>query len=390
MDSHYATNVDLGQLCELAANGLVPMFDAERQLFCFRLKRTRHGMVQEGHSPRYTIIALLGLHRYQAPGLCSRIDTGAVLAGLLRDTAWISNMGDLGLLLWLCALASPERLEEVYSSLNVKSALSHFRGSGGRATMELAWLLSGLAHAGSVQGQKLPDLSELAVKTYRLLEENQGAGGSFGHLFRNVTLTGLVRGRIGSFADQVYPIYALAKFASVFQIHRALTGAQRCADAICRVQGAWGQWWWHYHSHTGRIIEHYPVYAVHQHGMAPMALFALTEATQIDFSEPVYKGLRWIAGDNELALDLRAASAGVVWRGVRHRRMHRKYFRNAMSFFGFPGDEPAADLKIKFECRPYELGWLLYAFAPRNGREQNGVSTTSIAAPFSESGAEQG
>jgi len=262
-------------------------------------------------------------------------------------------------------LAAPECLEEVYLNFNIQGALSHSPQARERRTMELAWFLSGLAHAGSVRGQKLPGLSELAVKTYRLLRENQGARGIFGHLFKSGTLVGALRGHIGSFADQVYPVYALAKFARVFQIHTALAPAQECAEAICRAQGVWGEWWWHYHSQTGAVLEHYPVYSVHQHGMAPMALFALTEATQIDFSEPVYKGLRWIAGDNELAADLRVAHAGVVWRGVCHREKHRKYLRNAMSFLGFTRNEPANGLQIKLECRPYELGWLLYALAGR-------------------------
>lgn len=361
-----ATSVDVAQLCESAVNGLVPMFDVERQLFCFRLKQTQLGLVREGVSHRYTIIALLGLHNYQGLGLSVRIDAGAVLNGLLRDAAWINNIGDLGLLLWLCALVSPERLEEVYSNLKVRSAQSHFRGAAEGRTMELAWFLSGLAHAGTASGQKLPDLGELAVRTYRLLKENQGAGGPFGHVFRDRILTGVLRARIGSFADQVYPIYALAKFGSVFQVPSVLGAAQKCADAICRLQGDLGQWWWHYHSQTGRVLEHYPVYAVHQHGMAPMALFALTEATQIDFSEPIYKGLRWIAGNNELAADLRVVSSGLIWRSIYHRRTHRKYFRSALRFLGLAGSESADDLKIRFECRPYELGWLLYAFAARS------------------------
>jgi hypothetical protein len=363
----HVTHVDLRELISLAARGLVEMFDAERRLFCFRLKPSQGRFIREGLSSRYTIISLLGLHRLESAGVQSPIQIGAVLDGCLRAGMSIDNIGDLGLTLWLCALASPGRLEEVYLNFNIEGALSHFPQARERKTMELAWFLSGLAHAGSVVGQKLPGLSELAVETYRLLRENQGARGFFGHLLRSGTLAAALRGHIGSFADQVYPIYALAKFARVFQIHTALAPAQECADAICRAQGVWGEWWWHYHSQTGAVVQHYPVYAVHQHGMAPMALFALTEATRIDFSEPIYKGLRWIAGDNELAVDLRVARSGVVWRGACHRGKHWKYFRSAMGFLGLARNEAADDLEIKLECRPYELGWLLYAFAGREG-----------------------
>jgi len=77
-------------------------------------------------------------------------------------------------------------------------------------------------------------------------------------------------------------------------------GRRTCAEAICRMQGPSGQWWWHYDARNGRIFERYPVYAVHQDGMAPMALFALGEVARLDFSEPIYKGLAWISGNNEL------------------------------------------------------------------------------------------
>ncbi len=165
---------DTDQLCELAVKGLVSMFDAESQLFCFRLKQTQRGLIREGLSHRYTIIALLGLHRLEAAGLRSPIDVRPVLDSLLRDYAWIDNLGDVGLLLWLCALVSPERLIEVYSGVRVETALARFRGARQGYTMELAWFLSGLAHASLASQQQLPDLTDLAMNTCRLLTNNQG------------------------------------------------------------------------------------------------------------------------------------------------------------------------------------------------------------------------
>jgi hypothetical protein len=209
----------------------------------------------------------------------------------------------------------------------------------------------------------LRGLDELALATYALLGENQGSGGYFGHVRNNRTIAGVARGHIGSFADQVDPLYALAKFAQIFQLPSALAKAQTCADRICRAQGSLGQWWWHYNSRTGGVFEHYPVYAVHQHGMAPMALYALAEATQIDFSEPIYRGLQWIAGANELGVDMRAPSANVVWRCIYDSNRQRKRFLNVANYLGFRCGQPVGHHMINFECRPYELGWLLYAFA---------------------------
>ena len=51
------------------------------------------------------------------------------------------------------------------------------------------------------------------METYGLLIRNQGERGAFGHLSRSKSISGMVRGGVGSFADQVYPIYAMSKFA---------------------------------------------------------------------------------------------------------------------------------------------------------------------------------
>jgi hypothetical protein len=356
------------ELYALAANGLVAMLDPEKQLFCYRLNRTPRGLVREGLSHRYTIMSLLGLHRLEARGQRSLpVDTRSIFDALLVDLAWVSNIGDLGLLVWLCAATRPELLEEVYSTLDVKGALARFRGAQNGVTMELAWFLSGLAHAALAGKHELPDLPALSAKTLSLLTANQGKHGTFGHLAKSGSILGVLRGHVGSFADQVYPIYALAKFSEAFQNRTALESAQGCAEAICRAQGPLGQWWWHYDALTGKVLQRYPVYSVHQHGMAPMALLALSAVSGSDFSQWLYKGLAWIDGNNELDRDLRDPSSNLVWRSVYRGSPAKAHVKEFVEFLrDIPSPVPAGDLKIKFECRPYELGWLLYAFAGRD------------------------
>lgn len=364
---HHAS-VDVSALNQLAALGLVQMFDAEKQLFCFRLKLTPDGLVKEGISHRYTIMSLLGLHRLEAARQqFSPIGVKAALDGLLGRADWVSNIGDLGLLLWACALVSPERLEEICAELDVKSALATFPESRLGRTMELAWFLTGVAHAIAAGGKNLSNLEGPALKTFELLVNNQGEHGFFGHIARRGTLAGIVRGRIGSFADQVYPIYALTRFAHAFQNRTALERATNCADAICRTQGSLGQWWWHYDALSGRVFQRYPIYSVHQEGMAPMALFALGEAAGIDFTESIYKGLAWISGKNELNRDLRDVSSSLVWRDIYRNNTLKMYLSEFAEFFRSDRSAVALDeLAVNCECRPYELGWLLYAFAGRD------------------------
>jgi hypothetical protein len=359
------------------------MLEPEQRLFCYRLNQTPNGMVREGVSHRYTIMSLLGLHRFQAGGQRSLpVDTTSILDALLVDLEWIDNLGDLGLMLWLCALSRPEHLEEIYSRLDVRSALARFGGVRDGVTMEIAWFLSGLAHAALAGGRGLQDLNGIAMQTFSLLSANQGKRGIFGHQARNRSTIGLLRGRFGSFADQVYPIYALAKYAEAFQSRAALREGQNCADAICRAQGPLGQWWWHYDAVTGKVLQRYPVYAVHQHGMAPLALFAIGDAAGLDFSESIYKGLTWIYGNNELNIDLRGTGSNLVWRSI-YRWSPAIYIQEFADYLrGHSSHLRADDFRIRFECRPYELGWLLYAFGgqhPGKAPPLSGLWRTSTA-----------
>jgi hypothetical protein len=350
----------VSQLLELAIRGLKPMYDPEKRLFCHRLRQTPSGLVKEGISHRYTIMSLLGLLRARSAGFQSPVDIEATLDLLLNDSAWLDNIGDLGLLLWISALSSQEHLAKFYAMFDLEGVLEKYPDARGRLTMELSWFLTGLAHAVGTDRQPPSHLAQLAHETYGLLSTNQGPQGLFGHLAKWHSLTGVVRGRIGSFADQVYPIYAMAHFARAFEMKEAYQNALRCASAICRLQGPLGQWWWHYDSGTGSVVEHYPVYSVHQHGMAPMALFALQDTCNADFREQMYKGLGWISAANELRQDLEDPGAGVIWRCIRPPKS-TSYAARVRELLG--KEQNLTAMQILYECRPYELGWLLYAHA---------------------------
>lgn len=356
------------RLIGLSVAGLVPMFDREKQLFCYKLKKTPNGLVQEGISHRYTVITLMGLHRLEESGADSPIEIKPVFDRLLANTEWVDNAGDLGLLLWLCALMAPDRLSELARGLDVKTALARFGDAKQGRTMELAWFLAGLSHGSLARPGWLPEAKELAVETYGQLIRNQGERGAFGHLSRSKSISGMVRGGVGSFADQVYPIYAMSKFALAFGDGKAKDKALDCALNICEAQGSLGQWWWHYDSATGQVVDGFPVFSVHQHGMAPMTLFALGEAIQSDFRPWIYKGLQWIA-DNELGFDMEDRAANLVWRCIA-RPTSRKYLNVAAGLFSHRDNQTSRDnLSVLFECRPYELGFLLYAFAGKDIRQ---------------------
>jgi hypothetical protein len=372
---------EVAKLISSATAGLVPMFDPSRQLFCTKFIRTERGMVQEGLSPRYTLITLLGLHRLEQSGHPSPIALLPAFAALLRNSfgtaphaAWLNNAGDLGLLLWLCALVAPERLDEFFTQHDLSAALDRFDDARERRTMELSWILSGLAHAAFARPEFRERLKPLAANLSATLQGNRGPAGAFGHQASAASkgLTGPLRGKLGSFADQVYPIYAFAWAHRAFGFAGALEIANACAANICKEQGELGQWWWHYDAKSGQAVGKYPVYSVHQHAMAPLALFALMDAGGRDTTRELYLGLEWIYGANELRVDMRGsgdpsaseAERNVVWRCIRPGKA-RRYMDEAVALLGLGKPQTPNALHVLHECWPYELGWLLYAFAGR-------------------------
>lgn len=352
------------QLINISVNGLSEMFDKEKQFFSYRAKRAEQGIVNEGHSFRYTIISLLGLSRLEQQGKHLFIDSNSVLENLLNNAGKIDNIGDLGLLLWLCALTSPESANRLFVTLDTNNALKQYPDAIEGKTTELAWFLTGLSYLASAPIKKPQGIEDLTKKTYELLKQNYEHKGIFRHQNRN-TLKGIIRGRMGCFADQVYPIYALSKFAQAYDNKEALRIAKECGETICNLQGTLGQWWWHYDSANGRVLGRYPVYSVHQDGMAPMALFSLSKASGLNFNDAAYKGLNWITGNNELSYNMIDNSRNVTWRSF-YRKKPKMRFEELMTLAGFDNNNKEYnDLMILFECRSYHLGWLLYALADK-------------------------
>jgi hypothetical protein len=355
--------LSVSELCDLAVRGLVEMLDPGRQIFCHTYIRTAAAMVREGLSPRYTMMTLLGLRRYERSGRRSPIEIERVLDALLKDTSWIASAGDLGLLLWTCAELAPDLLPEIYRQTRAVDALGRFPDGRQGSTMEVAWYLTGLATCWLAGYADLPGLTEQAAAARRILDGNRGACGVYGHRGQGTSVSGFVRARIGSFADQVYPTIAFARLSQALDDDEARQVALLTAQTVSGLQGPLGEWCWQYDATTGRVVSRYPVYSVHQHAMGPMMLFEAGEATGSDFAPAIFKGLAWISGDNELHRDFVEPSIGLVWRSI-YLEPISAYADAALRFSGLRRGT-ADKLKVRYECRPYELGWLLYAFAER-------------------------
>lgn len=353
----------VGELVALSIRGLPQMYADGAFCHTVRLSGSgRHRAVKpEGDSLRYAINVALGL-TFIDEAEQKRILNGDTAADLIKRTTaraeHSEDPGAIALAAWTAAEATGffaaslfERLADILAS------------PAPVATVDCSWTL-----LAAVAARHLGDTRKLTAIARNRLIEAQGASGLFPHHLPAST-GGRLRAHIGCFADQVYSTQGLSRLMIAEGDTEALEAAEACAARICELQGPQGQWWWHYDTRDGSVVEGYPVYSVHQHAMAPMALLDLREAGGTDYMHALARGMRWLDGPNEAGCSMVSDADAVIWRKVARREPAKlvRYVSAATTSLKAGMTLPGLDRmfppgEIDHECRPYELGWLLYAW----------------------------
>jgi hypothetical protein len=331
--------------------------------FAFRLDGSRGPdghwtLVPAGKSPRYGAIAALGLLRLPESAQ-RKVLAGATahdlvghLAGQLSQSR---SLGDVAMVCWAAAEAGHAAMSRGLARLAELD-----QPDLDPSVTDSAWVVSAL-----VAARPHVDVEEHLQRARQRLLAARGPS-----VYPHLTGTGpWHREHVGSFADQIYPVQALARLHRSSADPEALAVANTVAAAICAAQGEAGQWWWHYDSRNGHVVEGYPVYSVHQHAMAPMGLLDLADAGGDDHLDAICLGLRWLASPPETTEALVLDDPPVAWRKVA-RSDTRKLVRGirAASTRIHPGlrvpllEQVFPPGQVDHECRPYELGWLPVAW----------------------------
>ncbi|MDM8008514.1 MAG: hypothetical protein QUV05_20440 [Phycisphaerae bacterium] len=355
-----AETVDLVK--SIAIRALKRMYLPSQRLFVFRIRRTPGGDLAEGLSRRYTAIVLIGLRQVPAEAVREVLHSDTceqVCQRLLADLDRMDDLGEVALTAWAArAMDHPGAATAVERLRAMQPADRPW------PTVETAWALAALTSSGGSAGQE-----DLAARLAdRLVAACHPDSGLFAHRPNGLPRARL-RSHIGCFADQVYPIQALSYYYQWTGDPRAIAAASRCARQLCELQGAAGQWWWHYDIRTGRVVEGYPVYAVHQDAMGPMALFALRDAVGQDHQKAVTRSMDWLVTPPELERSLIDAEACLIWRKVARREVG-KIVRRTQALVSRLHPclrAPAVDRLfpaccVDWESRPYHMGWLLHAW----------------------------
>ena len=369
----------LDHLIGLAKCGL-PLYE-EAGRFSHTLRSAGRSFRVDGDNLRYAAIAALGIgcvetsEQYVVLGGRTAVDQ-AILTAQRANTS--PDLGAVALAAWAAAEVASHYAGDLFQRLR-HAAMS----DEGLETVVCAWALTA-----ALAAQRLEDTVELVTIAADRLRIGQASSGLFPHVLADKPLP-RYRRHVGCFADQVYPIQALARLSSNLDAQWALSAAEACARRISECQGDAGQWWWHYDIRTGKVLERYPVYSVHQHAMAPMALLELHAAGGADRIQHILRGLQWLYQRPETEAALVSDQHHVIWRKVGRREFAKIVRRGAailtalqpnIRFVGvdlmFPPN------RIDYECRPYELSWLLYAWLGQdNLRRSPLLAVKALAAP---------
>jgi len=367
-ESNVGVEKTIAALRGLAIRGLVRMYVPEERRFVFCLRKGANGVAPEGRSRRYAAMTLVGLAGESAETVSQVLHGHSlhdVCGQLIEDAVKGDNIGDVGVATWAAkAVGYPDRSKLWRRLLELKPV------EGVHPTVEVSWCLV----AATLDSENAP--ADLARQIAARLVAAQGATSN---IFPHVLGGGASRSHVSCFADMVYPIHSLSNYARVTGDKAALAAAARGAKHVCDALGPDGQWWWHYDYRTGRVLEGYPVYAVHQDSMAPMCLFALHEAGGPDYSAAIYKGLEWLWHSPEINASLIDTGADLIWRKVARREPNKfsRYAQAAASLLHPSLRVPGLGAlfrpgSIDFEDRPYHLGWVLYAFPPARAARWDG------------------
>ena len=267
-----------------------------------------------------------------------------------------------GMALWAAAqLGSgfPERVaREVRTLLTEEARWEAFRAQ------DLGMLLAGVvaqAQAGNEEWARFAD------PLFRFLKARFHSGSE---LFFDVP-SGLRR-RFASFATQTYLSIACYHYGEFAGDSSAIAMASNCVRKLIALQGPQGEWPWFLDAATGRVLDFYEVYSVHQYGMAPALLECAERCGVAGARDALVKGFKWVLGDNQLGRSMLVPDLGMSIRSqIRRHELTTKVprmlraVRNACQG-GSSGLIANSDIGLRLECRSYELGWILWSFGRRS------------------------
>ncbi len=356
----------IDSLCQTAKKGLAYCY-AEPLKLPYTVRGWAGSPVKrEGASIRYAAISQIGIAKWLRCHPEDQDKLPDLWPAITDRLSEIDHIGDMALSLWAGIETGAD------NCLPFAKALAKFWDRQEKVcnSVELGWVLMAVSLAIQSRNELEPIVRPLLEKAHANLLSLFNPQSNLFQRHNRKAFGEILHRQVACFADQVYPILAMATYGMIFEDAESIDLAARVVDSICHYQGPLGQWQWHYDVCGNKVCEEYPVFSVHQDAMAPMAILASDKASNHDHTSEIELGMRWLFGENELEENMVLEQEGIVWRDIE-RKEPGKFSRTVRSLCCLLSADRVHEslgkcfrhFRVNRECRPYHLGWILYAWA---------------------------
>ena len=354
------------KLIDKACGLLEQMYDPDSGLFSYSARIVGSECVNDFSHPkkqRYTINTLAGLWKLRELGNGGWNFENSLEDYLRCQFDNVTDPGDKGLLLYVLALSEHPAAASQFEK--VKTLVATDDRFSAHVLQDACWLLYGLiAFANKFDNSEAEDLAHACFRVMlrKYFDKNT-------HLPYHA-VSG-PRKRFVSFGGITYFLKLLDHYASAFGSSEASELFEGGVDKIISLQGQNGEWAWFYDAVTGNVVDWYEVYSVHQEAMAMLFLLPAHDRDFAKTEGAINKSVNWLFGDNELHAQIMVDEPFFSFRSIRRRgtlqrekRILRAFGNAILGRSAAPA--AASDLEINTECRSYEMGWTVYAWAGRD------------------------
>jgi hypothetical protein len=360
----------VSELIRAASSLLAEMYDEGQGQFCYTVRPGPAGFARDFAHPksiRYSINALLGLAVANDPCALGWDVPRVLDIFLSRHWREICSPADTGLLLEVLARTGHDATGAVLD--DVLAILEDARRMRTLHAHDAGWLLSSLCRHALETGSSSGSAAADWLYRYTCRE----------FINRDTLLPYFSRARwrrsFTTFGGLTYYLRSMADYTLLSGDPEAGVIFDEGVRRTLELQGPQGEWPWLINSDQCTVADWYPVYTTHQASMAMLFLLPALDRRVGGCRHAIQKSYRWLFGQNQLGATMLAPEPFQTYRSIRRPGERRR----AAAFLRGLGHAarrsqasllPPGRLEVNRECRSYEMGWILYAWAGRGGFEE--------------------
>lgn len=344
---------------------MMSMYSEDLGLFSYSTQLVQNQYVNRFDSPRslrYTINCLLGLKHLQDVEKVDANFESIFERFQKRYGDSVQNPGDRGL--FLCLLAQTKSAPSSDLLVLAKDLSTLTENGRSLNLQELSWILMGISECASATGSG--EIYNIAKRVWTKMHTSFLNKESLFPLHSPKPF----RRRYASFGAITYFLQSTNHYARLMNDQYAQTLFRELVYRVIRLQGPQGEWGWFYDTSKARVTDWYQIYSVHQASMSMLFLLPALNEEIPGVDEAIRKSYRWLFGQNRLSSSMITMTPFFIYRSMQRNSRIEKGLRVAKSLLVTTslikanlGNRSGVD--INKECRSYEMGWLLYAWAGR-------------------------